>query len=42
MSYNTALSIVSADEMVPSAAAREITGYPPGSYINYVSGQGGV
>jgi hypothetical protein len=38
MSYNTSLAIVSADEMAPSANAREITGYPPGSCINYVRG----
>jgi hypothetical protein len=40
MGYNTSLAIVSADEMVPSTNAREITGYPPGSCISYVSGGG--
>lgn len=42
MSYNVGLSIVPADEVVPSAAAREVTGYPPGSCINYVRGAGGA
>ncbi|KAI8467198.1 MAG: alpha/beta-hydrolase [Monoraphidium minutum] len=37
MGYNTSLAVVPAGEVVPSAAAREITGYPPGSCINYVS-----
>lgn len=37
MGYNTGLSIVGADAVVPSADAREVTGYPPGSCINYVS-----
>lgn len=37
MGYNVSLAVVSADEVVPSAAAKEITGYPPGSCINYVS-----
>ncbi|PNW80332.1 hypothetical protein CHLRE_07g313122v5 [Chlamydomonas reinhardtii] len=39
MSYYTGISIVPSTEVVPAAAdrCRHVTGYPPGSWLNYVS-----